>query len=68
MPAYGSNVNSDLSSPASKAGGTTAQTRGNMTTPWYRRDRYGWPIDTFKGKPFQSFMRILCQNIRKITG
>ena len=36
--------------------------------PWYLVDRFGWPIERFKDKPFKSFMRIVCQNIRKITG
>lgn len=35
--------------------------------PWWRKDRYGWPIETFKDKPFKSALRIICQNIRKIT-
>jgi hypothetical protein len=34
--------------------------------PWYRKDKYGWPIETYKGKPFKSFVKIICQNIRKI--
>lgn len=36
--------------------------------PWWRKDRYGWPIETYIGKPVKSAIRILCQNIRKITG
>jgi hypothetical protein len=36
--------------------------------PWYRKDAFGWPIETFKGRPIKSFFRIVCQNIRKITG
>ena len=36
--------------------------------PWWCRDRLGWPIETFKGKPVKSAIRIICQNIRKITG
>lgn len=40
---------------------------GIACMPWWRKDRFGWPIETFKGKPFQSLMRIICQNIRKVT-
>lgn len=36
--------------------------------PWYRKDRLGWPIETVKSKPIKAFIRIVCQNIRKITG
>jgi len=36
--------------------------------PWWRKDNLGWPIVTYKGKPFKSALRILFQNIRKITG
>lgn len=35
---------------------------------WWKKDRLGWPIETFKNKPIKSFLRIVCQNIRKITG
>jgi hypothetical protein len=34
--------------------------------PWWRKDKYGWPIETVKGHPFKSFIRIIFQNIRKI--
>ena len=34
--------------------------------PWYRKDKLGWPIETYKGKPFKSLIRIVCQNIRKV--
>lgn len=34
--------------------------------PWYRRDRHGWPIERIRGRPLTSFMRLLCQNIRKL--
>ena len=36
--------------------------------PWYKKDRLGWPIETCKGSTIKSFIRIVCQNIRKITG
>jgi len=36
--------------------------------PWWRKDKLGWPIETFRGHPFHSFIRLICQNIRKITG
>ncbi len=42
--------------------------RISKTVPWWRKDRYGWPIETFKGKPVKSAMRLLFQNIRKLTG
>jgi len=34
--------------------------------PWWRKDALGWPIETFKGKPVNSAIRIICQNIRKV--
>lgn len=34
--------------------------------PWWRKDAQGWPIETFKGKPVKSAIRIICQNIRKV--
>ena len=34
--------------------------------PWYRKDKLGWPIETFKNKPVKSFIRLVLQNIRKI--
>jgi hypothetical protein len=40
----------------------------NPTLPWWRKDKDGWPITTWEGRPVASFTRILCQNIRKITG
>lgn len=36
--------------------------------PWWRKDKLGWPIETFKGRPLLSLIRIICQNIRKLTG
>lgn len=36
--------------------------------PWWKKDRLGWPIETYKNKKFKSFIRLVCQNIRKITG
>jgi hypothetical protein len=30
------------------------------------KDALGWPIETFKGKPVKSAIRIICQNIRKV--
>ena len=35
--------------------------------PWYRRDSYGWPIETIQGRPVHNFIRIVLQNIRKVT-
>ena len=34
--------------------------------PWYKKDKYGWPIETTLGHPFANFVRILFQNLRKI--
>ena len=34
--------------------------------PWYRKDKLGWPIETFNDKPFKSFVRLFLQNIRKV--
>lgn len=36
--------------------------------PWWRTDEWGFPIETYKGRPIRSAIRILIQNIRKITG
>jgi hypothetical protein len=38
----------------------------NLSLPWWRKDALGWPIETFKGKPVKSAIRIICQNIRKV--
>lgn len=35
--------------------------------PWWRRDRFGWPIETVRGQWFQNAMRHIAQNIRKIS-
>jgi hypothetical protein len=35
--------------------------------PWWRKDSLGWPIETFKGRPVCNFIRIVCQNVRKVT-
>ena len=34
--------------------------------PWHRKDRFGWPIETYKGKPFKSFVRLVVLNIKKV--
>lgn len=36
--------------------------------PAWRKDRMGCPIVLTKNRPFYNFLRIICQNIRKITG
>ncbi len=36
-------------------------------SPWYLRDRCGWPIEIIKDRPLESVLRILCANIRKMT-
>ena len=38
----------------------------NYDRPWYKLDKLGWPIETFKGKPIKSFLRIIIQNFRKL--
>ena len=40
----------------------------NTKLPWYKKDRLGWPITTFKNKPIKSVLRIIVQNIRKVIG
>lgn len=42
--------------------------RIDRVMPWWRTDRDGRPIETFMGRPIQSFVRIVLQNLRKITG
>ena len=34
--------------------------------PWYLKDKHGFPIEFQEGKG--RIIRIICQNIRKITG
>lgn len=34
--------------------------------PWWKKDKRGWPITTFKDKPVKSTLRIVLQNIRKL--
>ena len=33
--------------------------------PWWRKDFYGWPIETYVGKPIKSFYRLVAINIKK---
>ncbi|MDC0003763.1 hypothetical protein OAE19_05120 [Porticoccaceae bacterium] len=33
---------------------------------WWKKDRFGWPIETTKGKRFKSAIRIIVQNTRKV--
>lgn len=33
--------------------------------PWWRKDYYGWPIETYVGKPIKSFCRLVCINLKK---
>ena len=37
-----------------------------VKTPWYLKDKNGYPIEFQDGKG--RIIRIICQNIRKITG
>jgi len=34
--------------------------------PRWKKDKYGWPIETYISRPFKSFIRIVFQNIRKL--
>jgi hypothetical protein len=36
--------------------------------PWWRKDKLGWPIELNRDRHVHNFIRIVCQNIRKITG
>ena len=36
--------------------------------PWWKKDKNGWPIELYNNKPIKNFFRIICQNIRKVTG
>lgn len=37
--------------------------------PWYLKDRDGWPIEFVKGRGHLSYwIRVACQNIRKVVG
>jgi len=42
--------------------------RIDAAMPWWRKDKHGWPIETYLGKPVKSAVRIIFQNIRKVTG
>ncbi len=35
---------------------------------WWRKDKDGWPIEMIIGRPFANFVRLIFQNIRKVTG
>ena len=42
---------------------------GHGYPPWYLKDKYGWPIEFISGRGrVHRAIRILFQNIRKITG
>ena len=36
--------------------------------PWWRKDKYGWPIELYTDKPVTNFGRIVLQNLRKSFG
>lgn len=36
--------------------------------PWWQKDKYGWPIEIMLNRPVANCLRIICQNIRKVTG
>ena len=42
--------------------------RIDSVLPWWRIDKHGWTIETYSGKPVKSAVRIIFQNIRKVTG
>ena len=33
--------------------------------PWYRKDKFGWPIEIIIGRPIQNFIRIMIHGIIK---
>ena len=36
---------------------------------WWRKDMYGWPIERFTNRSrFSWWLRVVLQNIRKVTG
>lgn len=35
---------------------------------WWQKDKYGWPIELSRNRPIANWLRIVCQNIRKVTG
>lgn len=35
--------------------------------PWYKKDKYGCPIEITIGRPLSNFVRIVLQNLRKFT-
>ncbi len=35
---------------------------------WWRKDKDGWPIELNIDRPMYNLVRIIFQNIRKITG
>lgn len=35
---------------------------------WWRKDQYGWPIEWITNRPVLSALRLVLQNIRKVTG
>jgi hypothetical protein len=38
----------------------------NNKLPWWRKDKLGWPIAKFPGRPFLSFISIIVQNVKKL--
>lgn len=34
--------------------------------PWWRKDKYGWPIELTIGQPINNFIRVLCLNLQKL--
>lgn len=34
--------------------------------PWWKKDYYDWPIETYAGKPIKSFYRLVCINLKKL--
>lgn len=35
---------------------------------WWRKDKFGFPIELIENRPKTNFIRVIIQNIRKITG
>lgn len=38
---------------------------GKNTWPWWRKDKYGWPIEYEIGRPVKNFIRLVILNLKK---
>ncbi len=41
--------------------------RNFLTFPWWRRNKYGWPIELTRGRWAQNALRIIFQNMKKLS-